>query len=553
MNSCLKLHTDYLCPNLRLTASTHVLSCAAVVFQTTPDDNLICSLCEFTYYEYFTPPPAVLETQDEILLVNLPPKWQLVCDNQIDRPIPLDSAIYAVVNKNDLCTCSISAQHIFLYESMHTCTTPDASVTLYYIHNRAFLAYDTSLHKKDKDAEQYHTTIPEYQAPDISYKKKSVDVSQTSNKRTRKCRNTSAKQENDRNVTVDDLLSLSFPLSEAVDFMETGKTFYIPSPQPVCKQPVNFPVPLTQNMDFYFNIVTIVNFLTSVINAIVLGICYKKCKDLLSGILTVAMETMTNTKGTQALQLSDDDFTTENPVTHENVSTINTHSYSTPWIFLIVLLSMLIIFALYWIFILIIRPLMRKSNTCRYIFPCYRSCTDFLTPATDIFLDVVHVSSGEQIRVFLTTIAAPACSLSFTGSVKISNFQLTKKNLLTTLYIDWHNCLLHYNEHVITLPTKGTAFSFQPNLLTSFSRPGPYNIQLLARHMDALLQIPHSSELDFITASDLLSFPYRHPVNPSCPYQQVHDEVLSMMPLSDTPSASDPTLIDSAEQCEHFV
>ena len=71
--------------------------------------------------------------------------------------------------------------------------------------------------------------------------------------------------------------------------------------------------------------------------------------------------------------------------------------------------------------------------------------------------------------------------------------------------------------------------------------------------MDALLQIPHSSELDFITASDLLSFPYRHPVNPSCPYQQVHDEVLSMMPLSDTPLASDSTLIDSAEQCEHFV
>ena len=44
---------------------------------------------------------------------------------------------------------------------MCTCTTSDASVTLYYIHNRALLAYDTSLHKKDKNAEQYHTTIPE--------------------------------------------------------------------------------------------------------------------------------------------------------------------------------------------------------------------------------------------------------------------------------------------------------------------------------------------------------------------------------------------------------
>ena len=162
LNSCLKLRTDYLCPNLRLTANTHVLSCAAAVFQTTPDNSLICSICRFTYYERFTPPPAVLETQDEILLVNLPPKWQLVCDNQIDRPIPLDSASYAIVNKNDLCTCGISAKHIFLYESMHTCTTPDASVTLYYTHNKALLAYDTSSQKKHNDPEQYHTKVPEY-------------------------------------------------------------------------------------------------------------------------------------------------------------------------------------------------------------------------------------------------------------------------------------------------------------------------------------------------------------------------------------------------------
>ena len=104
-----------------------------------------------------------METQDEILLANLPPKWQLVCDNQIERPIPLDSAIYAVVNKNDLCIYGISVQHIFLYESMHVLVLlPDASVTLYYTHNRALLAYDMSSHKKDKDAEQYHIKVPQY-------------------------------------------------------------------------------------------------------------------------------------------------------------------------------------------------------------------------------------------------------------------------------------------------------------------------------------------------------------------------------------------------------
>ena len=407
--------------------------------------------------------------------------------------------------------------------------------------------------KKDKDAEQYHVKVPEYRAPDISYQKKPPDVLQFSNLKTRKHRNIPDKQETNSNVTVDDLLSLSFPLSEAVDFMETGKMFYIPSTQQVCKLPLHVLLPLIQSMDFYFNIVTVINFLTSVINAIVLTVCYRKCKDLLSGIVTVTMETLTHPKETQALQLSDDVFTTDNPVTYVNSGTKVTQMYSMPLMFLIILRSMIVTFALYWMFVLIIKPLMSKSTACRYMFPCSRSHPDFLMPATDLFLDTVHVNSGEQIRVFLTTIAAPACSLSFTGSVKISNFRLTKKNLLTILYIDWHNCLLHYNEHVITLPPKGTAFSFQLNLLTSFDRPGPYNIQLLARHIDALLQVPHSSEVDFVTASDLLSFPYRHPVNPSCPYQRVHDEVLNLMPLSDTPSASNPTLIGSTGQCEHFV
>ena len=115
-----------------------------------------------------------LETQDEILLANLPPTWQLVCDNQIDRPIPLHSAIYMIVNKNDLCTCDISAQHIFLYESMHTCENPDTSVTLYYTDNRALLAYDPSLQNQRQSLEQYQMMVPGYRAPDIFYQKKEI-------------------------------------------------------------------------------------------------------------------------------------------------------------------------------------------------------------------------------------------------------------------------------------------------------------------------------------------------------------------------------------------
>ena len=65
--------------------------------------------------------------------------------------------------------------------------------------------------------------------------------------------------------------------------------------------------------------------------------------------------------------------------------------------------------------------------------------------------------------------------------------------------------------------------------------------------MDAFLQIPHASELNFVAASDLMHFPFSTLEIPSCPCQQIHDEVLSMMPLSDTPSASIPTLVDETD------
>ena len=73
-------------------------------------------------------------------------------------------------------------------------------------------------------------------------------------------------------------------------------------------------------------------------------------------------------------------------------------------------------------------------------------------PTTDIFLDVVHIYSGKQIRIYLTTITAPASALGFTGSVKLKNFKLRPKKFTIFVDIDWHNCLLLYNNFIIPLP-----------------------------------------------------------------------------------------------------
>ena len=303
------------------------------------------------------------------------------------------------------------------------------------------------------------------------------------------------------------------------------------------------------------------NFIAAVTNGFIFTCVYTRRQHFLTTIVGSILETMAQAKQIKALKLTDEEDPIETTKTFTTKYTIiEDHTNLRPeWIFLIVLLSLLTLFACYWIIVLIILPMTRKSSICRFLLPCRKWNNSFLTPATDILLDIVHIQSGEQIRVFLTTISAPPCSLSFTGSVQIQNFTIRRNRFLCELHIDWHNCLLYFHDHVISLPSKDIAFAFQPNLLTEFSRPGPYNIQLLARHMDALLAIPHSSELDFVTASDLLALPYSHPINPTCPYQQIYNEVLSMMPLADTPSASEsPTVTCSPDppvnsQDEHFV
>ena len=302
LSSCLHQHENYLCSNIRFTASTQKLSCAAALFQVKPPDDIVRERCSITYYEHLEPSPMVLETQDEILLANLPPTWQLVCDNEIDRPIPLESAIYAVVKRDDLCTCGILAQHIFLYESMHTCEKPDTSIQLYYTYNRALKAYDPSLAKKA--VEHYYTYVPDCRAPDIVYTKQ-LALQQNPTSTTRKCWNAD-EDTPAQEVSVSDLMHISFPMCDAVELVDSGTPYEIVTDQGTCIQECNS-TPFAENPDFYFNVVTVVNFIAAVTNGFIFTCVYTRCHHFLTTIVGSVLETMEQAKQVKALKSTDEE------------------------------------------------------------------------------------------------------------------------------------------------------------------------------------------------------------------------------------------------------
>ena len=87
-----------------------------------------------------------------------------------------------------------------------------------------------------------------------------------------------------------------------------------------------------------------------------------------------------------------------------------------------------ILLILWLVFKFLLLPLCFRSNTCRQIcMSCIYNSQTRSPPTTDIFLEDVHIYSGKQIRIYLTTITAPASALGWIS--KIENFQTSTKEI----------------------------------------------------------------------------------------------------------------------------
>ena len=159
----------------------------------------------------------------------------------------------------------------FSYESIHTCEKPDTSIQLYYTYNRALIAYDRSLAKKA--VERYYTYVPDCRAPDIVYTKQ-LTLQQNPTSTIRKHRNAD-EDTPAQEVSVSDLMHISFPMCDAVELMDSGTPYEIVTDQGTCIQECNS-TPFAENPDFYFNVVTVVNFIAAVTNGFIFTCVYTR-------------------------------------------------------------------------------------------------------------------------------------------------------------------------------------------------------------------------------------------------------------------------------------
>ena len=120
----------------------------------------------------------ILDASDISILSNLQKPWTIVCKD-VDRTFDLEYSTYHILNKSELCECSLMAGNYLLSQASSNCRgmpeVKDGFFTTYYAFNRIVL--DVLMEKFDVQVDEdtitqltlLHSDIPGYDLPAIDF------------------------------------------------------------------------------------------------------------------------------------------------------------------------------------------------------------------------------------------------------------------------------------------------------------------------------------------------------------------------------------------------
>ena len=179
LKKCMVIGKMYYCRDLFLMRHKHFHTCGSAIYFRQSSEK-IRELCNFQYYPYLDPSPELLDEGNRILLSGLPDGWTYYCSHDDQIPTSVKSGDYVIVQKSDLCRCSISAGQWYIQENMVYCTGElDTEFNFYYTSNMAVMIHlfeqqieemnitDVSLYKKPLEIDPDEPEILSDKSPDV--------------------------------------------------------------------------------------------------------------------------------------------------------------------------------------------------------------------------------------------------------------------------------------------------------------------------------------------------------------------------------------------------
>ena len=141
LEQCIKFGMVYFCEQLLLIKHNSEHTCESAIYHY-QNAETIKEKCNIRYYPYLDPEPAILDAGNHLLLGNLPKPWTFLCHHNDQIPNPIEGSPYVIIDKNDLCQCSISAGSWYIQENIAYCKEdPDTKIELKHTVNMAVMIY----------------------------------------------------------------------------------------------------------------------------------------------------------------------------------------------------------------------------------------------------------------------------------------------------------------------------------------------------------------------------------------------------------------------------
>ena len=159
--------------------------------------------------------------------------------------------------------------------------------------------------------------------------------------------------------------------------------------------------------------------------------------------------------------------------------------------------SMLILVAVLAIAYQIFKKCCYVSSLPRVCFPVY-PVSNFLrgTARTDIFVEIVNLSSGQSMWAYFATCAVHPSQLRITGYPNARDMSIVKICCVRQLQIDWQNIVLcDLSRNVIKLPVCGHLSIWTTNDMDKVDTHIPYQIKVFGRVLDLIQPIEVKDDL----------------------------------------------------------
>ena len=118
------------------------------------------------------------------------------------------------------------------------------------------------------------------------------------------------------------------------------------------------------------------------------------------------------------------------------------------------------------------------------------------TARTDIFVEIVNISSGEAIWSYFATCVVHPSQLRITGYPCARDMSIIKICCIQQLQIDWQNIVLcDMSQNVIKLPPCGHMSIWTTNSMNSIDNKTPYQIKVFGQVLDLIQPIEIKNDI----------------------------------------------------------